>query len=74
MGLHLSKIKERNGVNYDCPVCKNTGKLPNLVGIFFQINEEHFKCSGCNNIFNKNSIHLLSANKEPITLDHVVKV
>ena len=74
MGLQLSKIKHRNGVNYDCPVCKNTGKLPNLVGKFFQINEEQFKCSGCNNVFDKNMIYSLSANKEPITLEHVIKV
>ena len=74
MGSHLSKIKERNGVNYHCPVCKNTNKLPNLVGRFFQINEEQFKCTGCHSIFNKNIIYSLSSNKEPITLDHVIKV
>jgi len=74
MGSHLSKIKERNGVNYDCPVCKNTKKPPNLVGKFFPINEHQFKCSGCNNIFDKNNIYSLSSNKKPITLDHVIKV
>ena len=74
MGSFLSKIKERNGVNYDCPVCKNTGKLPNLVGHFILINKYQYKCSGCNSLFNKNSINLFFSNKEPITLDHVVKV
>lgn len=74
MGSFLSKIKERDGVNYDCPVCKNTNKPPNLVGKFVLINEEQFKCNGCNNIFNKNSIYSLSENKESITLDHVLKV
>jgi len=74
MGTLFSKIKQRNGVNYHCPVCKNTNNPPNLVGKFVSINEEHFKCNGCNNVFNKNSIYLLSANKEHITLDHVVKV
>ena len=74
MGSFLSKIKERNGVNYDCPVCKNTNKPPNLVGKFVLINEEQFKCTGCNNTFNKNSIYSLSENKESITLDHVLKV
>ena len=74
MGAFLSKIKERDGVNYDCPVCKNTNKPPNLVGKFVSINEEQFKCNGCNNIFNKTSIYSLSANKESITLDHVIKI
>jgi uncharacterized C2H2 Zn-finger protein len=74
MGIPFSKIKERDGVNYHCPVCKNTGKPPNLVGKFFQINDNQFKCSGCNNIFDKNIIYSLSTNKEPITLDHVIKV
>lgn len=74
MGTFFSKIKERNGVNYHCPVCKNTNKSPNLLGKFVSINENHFKCAGCNNIFNKKSIYLLYANKKPITLDHVIKV
>ena len=74
MGTHFSKIKQRNGVNYYCPVCKSSSNPPNLVGKFVSINEEHFKCNGCNNVFNKNSIYSLFSNKEPITLDHVVKV
>lgn len=74
MCFQFSKIKERSGVNYHCPVCKNSGKIPNLVGKFIEINEDQFKCNGCNSIFNKKSIYSLSANKEPITLDHVIKV
>ena len=74
MGSYLSKIKERNGVNYHCPVCKSSGKNPNLVGKFIEINEQQFKCNGCNSIFNKKSVYLLFANKEPITLDNVIKV
>jgi len=74
MGSLFSKIKQRNGVNYHCPVCKSSGKIPNLVGKFIEINKEHFKCNGCNNLFNKKSIYSLFLNKEPITLDHVVKV
>ena len=74
MGTLFSKIKERNGVNYHCPVCKNTNNPPNLVGKFFLINDHQFRCTGCNSVFNENSIYSLSKNKEPITLDHVVKV
>ena len=47
MGSYLSKIKERNGVNYHCPVCKNSGKTPNLVGKFIEINEHQFKKGLC---------------------------
>jgi transposase-like protein len=74
MGSHLSKIKERNGVNYHCPMCKSSGKIPNLVGKFIEINEYQFKCNGCNSYFNKKSIYSLSANKEPITLEQAIKV
>jgi transposase-like protein len=74
MGSHLSKIKKQNGVNYNCPVCKNSKKTPNLVGKFILVNAHHFKCNGCNSIFNEKSIYSLSTNKEPITLDHVIKV
>ena len=74
MGSFLSRIKERNGVNYHCPVCKSSGKIPNLVGKFIKINEYQFKCNGCNSIFNKKNIYSLFSNKEPITLDHVIKV
>jgi len=74
MGSHLSKIKERNGVNYHCPVCKSSGKTPNLVGKFIEVNEDQFKCNGCNSFFNKKSIYSLYANKEPITLDYSIKV
>lgn len=64
MGTHISKIKERNRVNYNCPICKSTNKSPNLVGRFFPINEQQFKCNGCNSIFNKDIIYSLSMNNE----------
>ena len=74
MGSYLSKIKKRDGVNYDCPLCKKSGKVPNLVGKFELINDQYFKCNGCNSIFNKNVIYQLSKNNEKITLEHVIKV
>ena len=74
MGLNISKIKERHGVNYYCPVCKNSNKVPNLVGKFILINDYQYKCSGCNSIFNKNSIYSLSMKNEPITLERVIKI
>lgn len=74
MGLNISKIKERNGVNYDCPICRDSKKAPNLVGKFIAINDYQFKCSGCNNLFDKNSIYSLYIKNEQITLESLVKV
>jgi hypothetical protein len=64
MGSHISKIKQRNGVNYNCSVCRNSKKVPNLVGRFIKINDSQFKCNGCNSIFNKDIIYSLSMNNE----------
>ena len=50
MGSQLSKIKERNGVNYHCPECKKSKKAPNLVGKFVLINDYQFgSISPCKN-------------------------
>ena len=40
-------------VNYDCPVCQKSGKLPNIAGRFFIINLTECKCNGCNTVFEK---------------------
>lgn len=74
MGLNISKIKERNGVNHDCPVCRNTKNVPNLVGRFILINDYQFKCSGCDSVFNKNSIFSFYSDKKQITVENVIKV
>jgi len=39
--------------NYHCPVCKQSGKLPNLKGRFFLIDDNNCQCNGCNTIFDK---------------------
>jgi hypothetical protein len=44
---------KRNICNYNCPVCKKSGKLPNLLGRFHLINETQCMCNGCNTIFDK---------------------
>lgn len=50
MSLHNCQIP----VNYDCHICKKSGKLPNILGRFFQIDDtEYVKCNGCNTIFIK---------------------
>jgi hypothetical protein len=44
-------------VNYDCPVCKKTGELPNIAGRFFLINEKECQCNGCGSIFPKEQFY-----------------
>ena len=57
MGGKHSKMMEPIAVNYDCPVCQETGKLPNIAGRFFLINERECKCNGCNTVFDKNRFY-----------------
>lgn len=51
MGLAQSTIKEI--CNYNCPVCKESGKVPNIAGRFYIISDTECQCSGCNTIFQK---------------------
>jgi hypothetical protein len=44
-------------VNANCSICMKSGKMPNLVGRFFIINEKECKCNGCNTIFDKKDIY-----------------
>ena len=49
-------------VNYNCPECKKSGKLPNIAGKFFVINEDQCKCNGCNKVFEKSEIYIKPQN------------
>jgi hypothetical protein len=40
-------------INYNCPMCMQSGKLPNSGGKFIIINDTECKCNGCNSIFPK---------------------
>ena len=50
-----SSFTSTNPVNYNCPICKSSGKIPNAGGRFFIINDTECKCNGCNTIFEKSS-------------------
>ena len=43
--------------NYYCPTCKKSGKIPNLAGRFFIINDKECQCNGCNTIFDKSKFY-----------------
>jgi hypothetical protein len=49
--------RNTNPVNYDCPVCMASNKLPNAGGRFFLINETQCQCNGCNTIFDKTQFY-----------------
>jgi len=60
MGLtssSVSNLENLNPVNYDCPVCRETGKLPNIAGRFFIINETECQCNGCKTVFEKSRFY-----------------
>ncbi len=51
MGNNLSASQEN--CNYNCPVCKTSGKIPNIAGRFYIISDTECQCSGCGEIFEK---------------------
>jgi hypothetical protein len=44
-------------VNYNCPTCKQTGRLPNAAGKFHIISNYMCKCNGCNSTFDKSKFY-----------------
>ena len=59
MGSILSKSTQIHPpVNYDCPVCEKTGKLPNISGRFFLVeNTDECECNGCHTRFPKSQFY-----------------
>jgi hypothetical protein len=43
--------------NNDCPVCQKSGKVPNIAGKFFIINDTECKCNACNSVFPKEQFY-----------------
>jgi len=56
---HIEEVifKRNNNCNNDCPVCKKSGKTPNLAGRFFLINDRECQCNACNTIFPKEEFY-----------------
>jgi rubredoxin len=53
MGNRFSQEK----CNYHCPICRLSGKIPNIAGKFIIINENKCQCNACNYIFDKNKYY-----------------
>jgi hypothetical protein len=66
MGTRFSQQQSKK-CNYHCPVCKASGRTPNIAGRFFIINETQCQCNGCNTIFEKDLFYAQPEN--PRNLD-----
>jgi hypothetical protein len=44
-------------VNYNCPTCMKSDKLPNIAGRFHIINKTECQCNGCNTIYPKSKFY-----------------
>lgn len=49
----LTNPKRRIACNYYCKVCKQTDKLPNILGKFVIMEDGRMSCTGCKNEFTK---------------------
>jgi len=55
--------------NYNCPVCRASGSVPNMAGRFYIINTYECQCNGCNTIFSKKILSSQS-DDDSTTHDH----
>ena len=53
--------------NYNCPVCRVSGRLPNIAGRFFIVSETKCQCNACNSIFDKDLFY--AKPNDPSNLD-----
>ena len=53
----MGQVISTNAVNYNCPECQKTNKIPNIAGRFFLINETECQCNGCSNVFPKTKFY-----------------
>jgi hypothetical protein len=49
----MNQQAKLSGVNYDCAVCKQTKRLPNLLGKFVIINTTEYQCNSCETIYKR---------------------
>lgn len=50
MCLHFNT--KRYACNYNCSICKKSGKIPNILGKFVIV-DNNVICTGCKNTFTK---------------------
>jgi len=70
--INSSNMNSSNGVsisnpcNYNCPICKQSGKEPNMNGKFFLINDLECQCNGCSTIFPKERFYAKVVDSKPV--------
>jgi hypothetical protein len=47
---------KRYACNYNCEICKKSGKTPNILGKFIVIDNNNILCTGCRIVFIKTTI------------------
>lgn len=55
-----------NKCNSDCPNCQKSGKVPNIAGRFFIINDLECKCNACDAVFPKEQFYKPVVDGEPV--------
>ena len=65
MGSNMSS--QSMNCNYNCPICKVSGKTPNMAGRFFLISNTKCKCNACHTIFDKDLFYAKPSN--PANMD-----
>ena len=60
MGSNVSFSSNTIKCNYHCPICRESGKTPNMAGQFFLINSTQCQCNACHTIFDKNLFYAKS--------------
>ena len=58
--------------NYNCPNCKNSGKIPNIAGRFFLITPTQCQCNACHSIFDKSYYYKSIVNHPELYNEHEI--
>lgn len=53
---------KRQACNYYCKICRNTDKIPNILGRFIIQNDKRILCTGCNNLFTEKELASVAIN------------
>ena len=71
MGLRMYMLHEQKPVNYGCPKCKESGKLPNIAGRFHIVSESECQCNGCKTIYPKSQFYKTVVENETLVHEQV---
>ncbi len=58
--------------NYECGVCRSTGRVPNMLGRFIKISNTQEQCNGCGTIYT--NVTTITTDTTSSNTNHVVPV